>query len=163
MKPARIVAGAALLIAAWGAQAKVRAPAAPPAPTAQNIVNAREAAMILSASALGAVRGVAAKPDSVKGAAFPASGLAKWAAALPAMFPASTRHVPGTRAKPEIWTNQADFKVKAAAFASATAALANAAKADDKVALSAAVESTAAACKACHDIYQVPPPPKPAG
>jgi cytochrome c556 len=79
------------------------------------------------------------------------------------MFPASTRNVPGTRAKPEIWTNRADFDAKAAAFTSATTALLNAAKADDKAAFTAAVESTVAACKACHDAYQVPPPPKPAG
>ncbi len=163
MKAARIIGAAALLITAWGAQAKVRAPAAPPVPTAQDIVNTREASMIMSAVALGAVRGAAAKPDSVKGAAFPASGLAKWAAALPAMFPASTRNVAGTRARPEIWTNRADFNAKAAAFTSATAALVSAARADDKVAFTAAVESTAGACKACHDAYQTPLPPKPAG
>ncbi len=163
MKAARIVGAAALLVAAWGAQAKAPAPASLAAPKAQDIVNTRQASMIMSAVALGAVRGAAARPDSVKGAAFPASGLAKWATAMPAMFPASTRHVAGTRARPEIWTNRADFNAKAAAFASATAALVSAAKADDKAAFTAAVESTAAACKACHDAYQVPPPPKPAG
>ncbi len=162
MKVARIVAGVALLIAAWGVQAKVRAPLAPPAPALQDIVNARQAAMVMSAVTLGAVRGAAAKPDSVKGAAFPARGLAKWASALPAMFPASTRNVSGTRAKPAIWTNQSDFDAKSGAFVAATTALLAAAQADDHAGLAAAVESTAAACKACHDVYQVPPPPKPA-
>jgi cytochrome c556 len=163
MKAARIIAGAALLIAAWGVQAKAPAPAGLSVLKAQDIVNTREASMIMSAVALGAVRGAAAKPDSVKGAAFPASGLAKWAAALPAMFPASTRNVAGTRARPEIWTNRADFNAKASAFVSATTALVNAAKADDKAGFTAAVESTAGACKACHDAYQTPLPPKPAG
>jgi cytochrome c556 len=163
MKLSRIAGAAALLIAAWGVQAKVRVPASPPAPSAQDIVNARQAAMVMSASALGTVRGIAARPDSVKGAAFPANGLAKWAAALPAMFPASTRNIAGTRAKPEIWTNRTDFNARAEAFASATTALLDAAKADDHAAFTAAVESTAAACKACHDSYQAPPPPKPAG
>jgi cytochrome c556 len=163
MRAARIIGAAALLIAAWGVQAKAPAPAGMSVVMAQDIVNARQASMIMSAVALGAVRGAAAKPDSVKAAAFPANGLAKWAIALPAMFPASTRNIAGTRAKPEIWTNRVDFNAKAAAFASAAAALISAAKADDKAAFTAAVESTAAACKACHDVYQVPPPPKPAG
>ena len=35
------------------------------------------------------------------------------------------------------------------------------AKADDKAAFDAALASTAASCKGCHDSYQVPPPAKP--
>lgn len=163
MKTPRIIGAAALLIAAWGVQAKVRAPAAPPVPTAQDIVNARQAAMVMSVNVLGSIRGSALRPDSTKPATFPARGLAKWAATLPAMFPASTRNLPGTRAKAEIWSSRADFEAKAAAFVTSTNAIVSAAQADDHDALFAAVESTAAACKACHDAYQVPPPPKPAG
>ena len=37
----------------------------------------------------------------------------------------------------------------------------DAAKADDKVAFDAALASTAASCKGCHDTYQVPPAPPP--
>ena len=53
--------------------------------------------------------------------------------------------------------------LEAKAFADATAALATAAKADDKDAFTAALASTNAACKGCHEAYQAPPPAAKAG
>jgi cytochrome c556 len=79
---------------------------------------------------------------------------------MPALFAPSTRAV-ASRAKPEVWANQADFAAKAAAFAAASKALAAAAQADDKAAFTSALASTGASCKGCHDSYQVPPPPPP--
>ncbi len=135
----------------------------PSAPTAQDVVATRQAAMMMSASSLNGIKNIAEKADSVKGAGFAARGIAAWATALPAMFPAGPAKVPGTRAKPEIWTNRADFEVKAAAFAAAAQSMVTAAQADDKAGLAVAVGETATACKACHDAYQAPPPAKPAG
>ena len=155
-----IALSAAVLIAALGATALAGKPAGSPSP--QDLVAAREAAMTMSVAALSAVGAQSQKP-SVKGASFAAGGLAKWAKAIPAMFPASTKAVPGTEALPAIWTNRADFEAKAAAFATAAQSMADAAKADDKAALTAAVAATAGACKACHDTYRTPPPPRPAG
>ena len=155
-----IAFSAAVLVAALGGTALAGKPAAAPSP--QDLVNAREAAMTMSVAALSAVRAQSEKP-SVKGAAFAAGGLARWGKAIPAMFPASTKGIPGTEALPVIWANRADFEAKAAAFAKAAEAMAAAAKADDKAALTAAVETTAGACKACHDTYRAPPPPRPAG
>lgn len=158
MKTARILIATGLAASAWAVYAKP-APA-PAAPKAQEIVAVRQAGMAMSAVTLNTLKGASANAASVKNLSFPAGGLARWAASMPALFAPSTRAVP-SRAKAEVWTNQADFAAKAAAFAAATKALAAAAQADDKDAFAAALASTGASCKGCHDSYQVPPPPPP--
>lgn len=161
MNTTRVIGGAALLLAAWAVQA------APPrlAPTTapQELVTARQSAMAMSAVVLGAMKAATERGDAAKTQGFAARGFAKWAGALPTMFPESTRTLTGNRAKPEIWQNKPDFAAKAAAFSTAAASLSAAAQADDKAAFVAALATTAGACKACHDVYQVPPPPRPAG
>ena len=160
MKAARLIAMAALGGIAWAAQAEAPAPAAP---TPQQIVAARQAGFSMSAATMAGLSAALAGTAPVKAQAFPARGLAKWAAAMPALFPEATASVTPSRAKPAIWQNRADFDAKAADFAKAAAALAAAAAADDKDAYAAALASTAAACKACHDSYQAPPPAPRAG
>lgn len=64
--------------------------------------------------------------------------------------------VPGSRAKPEIWTNAADFQTKVTAFQTAAANLANAAKTNDKPAIQAAMQAVGASCGGCHQSYQAP-------
>lgn len=170
MKLARIVAIAALATTALAVQAQTK-PAKPAkpfaaaplaAPTAQEIVSARQASMVLSVGALSALRSASANGTAVKNLAFVAGGLAQWGTALPGMFAESTRSTT-SRAKPEIWTDKAGFAEKAKAFADATAALSVAAKADDKEAFTAALASTNAACKGCHESFQAPPPAAKAG
>jgi len=167
MKTARIIALAALATTAFAVQAqskpaKQAKPAAAAAPTAEDIVAARQAAMVMSVGATSAMRSAAANGTPVKNLTFVASGVAKWGASLPAMFAPSTAKVP-SRAKPEVWTDQAGFAAKAKEFADATAALAAAAKADDKEAFTAALASINASCKGCHDSFQAPPPAAKAG
>ncbi|MEO7245451.1 MAG: cytochrome c [Rubrivivax sp.] len=58
------------------------------------------------------------------------------------------------RARPEIWTNAADFKAKAEQAATAVAALNQAAKVGTVDALKEAVGPVGQACKACHDDYR---------
>ncbi|MCZ8173304.1 MAG: cytochrome c [Novosphingobium sp.] len=167
MKTARIIALAALATTAFAVQAqskpaKQTKPASVAAPSPEDIVAARQAAMVMSVGATSAMRSAAANGAPVKNLAFVASGVAKWGASLPAMFAPSTAKVP-SRAKPEVWTDQAGFAAKAKEFADATAALAAAAKADDKEAFTAALASTNASCKGCHDSFQAPPPAAKAG
>lgn len=164
MKTARIIALAALATTAIAVQAQTKPakPAAAAAPTAEEIVAARQSAMVMSVGATSAMRSAAANGTPVKNLAFVANGLAKWGTALPAMFAPSTAKVP-SRAKPEVWTDQAGFAAKAKDFADATAALAAAAKADDKDGFAAALASTNASCKGCHDAFQAPPPAAKAG
>ena len=85
-------------------------------------------------------------------------------AGLPwAGFGAGTDKGMPNRAKPEIWTNKADFTAKADALVTATKALAAATAAEDKDAFASALASVGGACKGCHDSYQAAAPAKPAG
>ncbi len=167
MKTARIIAIAALAATAFAVQAESKPakqikPAVVAAPSAEDIVAARQSAMVMSVGATSAMRSAAASGTPVKNLAFIANGVAKWGATLPAMFAPSTAKVT-SRAKPEIWTDPAGFAAKAKDFADASAALAAAAKADDKEAFTAALASTGASCKGCHDSFQAPPPAAKAG
>ena len=161
MKTARVIALAAIATTAFAVQAQTKT-AKPAAPSAEEIVAARQSAMVMSVGATSAMRSAAANGTPVKNLAFIANGLAKWGTALPAMYAPSTAKAT-SRAKPEVWTDQAGFAAKAKDFADATAALAAAAKADDKEAFTAALASTNASCKSCHDAFQAPPPAAKAG
>ena len=59
-----------------------------------------------------------------------------------------------TRAKPEIWAEQAKFKDLSEKLVAETTKLAAAAKTGNADTLKAAFGATGAACKACHDNYQ---------
>jgi cytochrome c556 len=59
-----------------------------------------------------------------------------------------------TRAKPDIWTNKADFDKKMDRMMSETAKLPQVARNGDLAALKKQVSETGAACKACHDDYR---------
>lgn len=59
-----------------------------------------------------------------------------------------------TRAKPEIWDNQDDFKAKLGDMREALAGLQIAAGSGDKEIVAQAVGTAGKACKACHDDYK---------
>ena len=59
-----------------------------------------------------------------------------------------------TRAKPEIWQNQEDFKVKLTNMREALAGLQVAAGSGDKKIVAQAVGDAGKSCKACHDEYK---------
>jgi cytochrome c556 len=59
-----------------------------------------------------------------------------------------------TRAKPEIWTDQAKFKEAQDRLMNETSKLVVAARAGNLDALKPAVQSTGAACKNCHDTFR---------
>ena len=59
-----------------------------------------------------------------------------------------------TRAKPEIWTEQAKFKENADKLQAETAKLAAAAKTGNLDSVRTAFGSVGQTCKACHDAYQ---------
>ena len=156
MIAARIVIAGALIATGWAATANSAPKPAGPSP--QELVAARQAGMVMSASSLNLLKGASANGAPLKSLGFPADGLAKWAAAMPSLFSDNTKGVP-SRASAKIWAQPADFAAKAKAFADSTKAMADAAKADDKAGFDAALASTAASCKGCHDTYQTPPAP----
>ena len=125
-------------------------------PSPQEIVAARQSAFHLTGAAMGNIKGTIDRGGDPSGQAYSARGIARWARALPGMFPENTASVSGTRARPEIFANRADFNSKAAAFSAAADQLAAAAQSNDKQAFTAAWQATGATCASCHQSYQVP-------
>ncbi len=154
MMTARIFLAGALLASGYALYAK---PPAAGAPSGAELVLARQSGMDMSVSTLTLLKNASGNGVPLKNLVFPASGLAKWAAAMPALFAENTKGLP-SRAKPTVWTDRAGFNAKAADFGAATKALAAAAAADDKPAFDAALATIGASCKGCHDAYQAPPP-----
>ena len=127
-----------------------------PAPPfdAQAVVDARQGGMAMSVGALGAVSTGFERKASARSYRLPASGLAKFARSMPLLFDPRSARVPGTKIKPALWTDPAGFAQRSEEYQAATAALVEAIAADNPVAIEAALASTKAACKACHDAYR---------
>lgn len=155
----KLALAALALAGSMAASAQENAVAAEPTP--QQIVAARQAAYHLSGATMGSMKAALDGGAEVRNFTYAARGVARWARVLPTLFPESTRGVGPTRARPEIWTNRADFNAKAAAYAEAASRLAAAAQSNDRAAFAAQFEATIATCRACHDVYQVPPPAAP--
>ena len=131
------------------------APAAT-SPTPQQIVAARQAGLHLQGATMGNMKGVIDRGGDVSTQAYAARGVARWARALPTLFPDSTRGVTPSRARPEIWENRTDFEARAAALAEAASQLAAVAQSGNHEAFAAQFDVTRATCQACHDRYQLP-------
>jgi cytochrome c556 len=92
-----------------------------------------------------------------KSQGYPAASLAKWAKALPRMFPAGTgvgETSASTQALPIIWKDRANFDRAAAFYAAATARLAELAAANDTPGFTKQLEEVNQACGACHARYK---------
>jgi len=147
-----VIAGAlSLMCVAGAAGAQQEA-----SPSAAEIVAARQASFALSAATFGAIKAGLDAGAPAQQLAFPSGGLARWAAAMPAMFPAGTGPdaVPSTKARAEIWTDRAGFEAKAADYQAATALLRDAIAAGDTAAATEAWAATRATCGSCHDAYR---------
>ena len=81
-----------------------------------------------------------------------AAGASEHLKKLAQLFPPGTGRdvVPSTRAKPEIWTQRADFEADMKALIDATVALGDDAKAGDVAKVKADWTTAAKACGACH-------------
>ena len=152
MKRIIVAGGVALacLAGAAGAQGQAQ-------PTSAQIVSARQAAFQMSAATLGAIRAELDGGGDPTKLGFTTGALNNWATALPTMFPQGTGSDAlgaTTHAKPDIWTNRADFDAKAADYVAATAALKAAATSGDAAAANAAFGEVRAACGSCHQAYR---------
>lgn len=142
----------ALFCAAGAAGAQEEA-----APSASELVAARQAAFAMSAAAFGSIRTGLDSGNPAQGLAFTAAGLNRWATALPTMFPAGTGSdsLPSaTKARPGIWTSRADFEAKAAAYKAATADLQAKIVANDTPGALEAWTVVRGTCGSCHDAYR---------
>ncbi|HMG46036.1 MAG TPA: cytochrome c [Allosphingosinicella sp.] len=147
----------ALLAAALAAIPLTAALAQPPTAglTAEQIVAARQSAYALSAGSFVAMKAAADAGADVHLLALPARNLARWARTLPSLFPAGT-NLPSSKALPAVWSDRAGFEARAAAYAAAAQALAEAAQSGDRAVFLARWGELRTACGACHDAYRAP-------
>lgn len=140
-----------------GAAPSAAQAAPPPAPTARQLISARVAGMHMAATLF--YRGVKTAVTSgadVRQIFHEPEGLALWGNAIPGLFPAGSGGE-GSRARPEIWTNRADFERKAADLAAAATRLAERARAGDQTGFATQADAVEAACAACHSAYRSEP------
>jgi cytochrome c556 len=149
-----VIASAAVLLCLAGAAGAQDAASISP----QQAVAARKAGMGMSGALMSSMKAAIDAQTSPRGQAFAAASLARWARAMPGVFPAGSSQAElgegATGAKAEIWTNHADFAARAAAFATATTRLQDLARADDAAGFAAQWAEVRAACQACHDVYK---------
>ena len=155
MHVARLCLAGALLTSGYALYAKPVEHAG--APSGAELVTARQAGMDMSAATLTLLKNASTNGVPLKNLAFPSAGLGKWAVVLPTLFGDNTKGIT-SRAKPAVWSDRAGFNAKAQTFIDAAKALGAAAAADNKPAFDTALASTGAACKGCHESFQVQPP-----
>lgn len=97
--------------------------------------------------------GAAAKAGKPEDAAAPAEAIAAALEKFPSLFPAGSES-PLSRAKPEVWTNKAEFDRMAAEAREAALAVASAAKSGED--LKASSGKMFQACKGCHEHFRKP-------
>ena len=94
-------------------------------------------------------------PWDAKAFATAAERAAFIATVTPDPFPAGSESGAPTKAKPEIWRNEAEFGRMMNDLQAKTAALATAAKGGNADAAKAALGAAGQTCKACHDKYKL--------
>jgi cytochrome c556 len=114
----------------------------------------RQAGMSLTGADFSYIRSVVAAKGDVKALEAPARALVKWAAVIPAVFPAGSNKGYDTKALPEIWSDRAGFEKDAAALGTAAEKLAVAAKAGDADTVAVAAKEIGDSCGACHRGYR---------
>jgi cytochrome c556 len=123
--------------------------------TSEQIVAARQSAYAMSAGNFVQLKAQADAGADVRTLGFPARTLARWARTLPSMFPAGT-NLPNSKALPTVWSDRAGFEARAAAYAAAATALAEAAQSGDRAVFLTRWAAVRQTCSDCHDTYRAP-------
>ena len=120
------------------------------------IVQGRQAAMMLSGAAMGSIKASIDAGQAPATQRFNTRALARWAHAVPGMFPAGSGAEAGvpTKAKPEAWSDRAGFEARAADYAAAADRLAELAAGEDAAAFAAQWAVVRQSCNACHATYK---------
>ncbi|MEO6017866.1 MAG: cytochrome c [Polaromonas sp.] len=149
MKIFACIAAAATLVA-------MAAPAAAQFAKPEDAIKYRQSALTIMGTHFGRVGAMATGrvPYDAKVAADNAEIVAEMAKLPWAGFMAGTDKGGNTKAKPEIWTEQAKFKENSDKLIVETTKLAAAAKTGNLEALKTAFAATADTCKTCHDAYR---------
>jgi cytochrome c556 len=120
-------------------------------------IAARQASLDMSAITFHSMEDATKAGSEAKSQGFAAAALAKWAKALPRMFPAGTGKgdtSANTQALPAIWQDHAGFDRAAANYAAATARLAELAAANDTAGFTKQLGEVNQACSSCHARYK---------
>ncbi len=120
--------------------------------TPQDVVAGRRAAYYLSGALVSDMEIAVTHGADPKDQVFASQMVANWARVLPRMFPPGS-NVPNTHANSNVWTDRAGFEAKAADYAASADKLINTAASGDRDAFLAQLQTTRAACTACHKIY----------
>jgi cytochrome c556 len=150
------------LAAACAATAQDEAPAAmaapPDAPTAAQLIAARQAMMHMAATLLyQEVVPTVKNGGDVKAVGHAADGLDLFGHSIAGLFPEGSA-APNSRALPAIWQNKTDFIAKANAFGDAAARLKQLGDAGETAGYAAQAQIVQGACAACHKLYRAPDP-----
>jgi cytochrome c556 len=125
--------------------------------SAQDAIAARQASLDMSSITFRSMGDAMKAGREAKSEGYPAAALAKWAKALPRMFPAGTGQgetSADTQARPEIWRDRARFERAAANYADQTAQLAALAAANDTAGFTKQLDVVNQACAICHGRYK---------
>jgi cytochrome c556 len=141
--------------AAFAAVAILAAEAQAPKPEDQ--LKLRKAAYNLMNYSLGSIDAMVEgkRPFNKDEALRNAELLAQLATVPRGFFGEGTDKAGETRAKPEVWTNRADFDAKMDKMITETGKLHQVAKSGDAAAIKKAVADVDKACSSCHDDYRV--------
>ena len=145
------------LIVLSGALIGLTAPGLPqevtPGVSAADAIAARQASLDMSAITFRSMGDAMKAGREAKSQGYPAMDLAKWAKALPRMFPPGSGQgetSATSQALPLIWRDRANFDKAAANYAAATAQLAALAAANDTPGFTKQLEEVNQACGLCH-------------
>jgi len=122
-----------------------------------DVIAARQASLDMSAITFRSMSAAMSAGREAKSQAYTAASLAKWAKALPRMFPAGTgvgETSATTQALPAIWRDRAGFERVAAFYADATAKLAALGAANDTPGFTKQIDEVNQACASCHALYK---------
>jgi cytochrome c556 len=144
--------------AAWFGLATVGlAQQAAPGVSAPDAISARQASLDMSSITFRSMGDAMKAGREAKSQAYAAASLAKWAKALPGMFPPGTGQgetSADTQARPEVWKDRAGFERAAANYAAATVRLAEMAEANDTAGFTKQLDQVNQACAICHGSYK---------
>ena len=123
---------------------------------AAGIIAGRQAGMMLSGVAMGAMKAAIDAGQAPSTQRFNSRAVARWAHAVPGMFPADSGPGAGveTHAKAEVWSDRAGFEARAADYAAAADWLAELAAGEDAAAFAAQWTVVRQSCQSCHDVYK---------
>ncbi len=122
-----------------------------------NAIAARQASLDMSSLTFRSLGEAMKAGEEPKSLGYASAALAKWAKALPGMFPAGTGQgetVAFSQALPAVWKDRAGFDKAAADYADATRQLAALAQENDKAGFTKQLDVVNRACSSCHARYK---------